>query len=233
LALLPGSRKKIFLRLAPAMLGAAELLLSDVPDLLVAVALAPSLPRSLADEVFQKFPNEFLKRVIIYEGRSKDVLNAATASLLASGTAVTEGTVLGAPMVVAYKTSPLSFFLAKLLVKVPFISVSNIIANDMIIPEFLQKEASPENLKNALSPYFTDPEASQRAREGLSKIKASLGGPGASEKTVRILLEELEKAGCVDENRIPEKTPEKLSLPQEKTLEDHLKEGPAGKGEEA
>jgi lipid-A-disaccharide synthase len=190
LALLPGSRAKLFAKLAPAVFGAAEILRADFPDLTVAAALAPSLPRRLADETLEAFPRDFAKSVILYEGRSQELLNASDAALLASGTSALEGAILGVPMVVAYKMNFLSYLLAKLLVKIPRVSLPNIVLGSAAVPELIQGKATAENLADALKPFLADPAARERTAKNLASVREALGGPGASEKVVNIILEE-------------------------------------------
>lgn len=194
LALFPGSRKKIFSRVAPVLLKAAEILTRDLRDLKILVPLASSLPPSYMFDALFSFPEEFKDRFYIYFGRSQELLQAADCALLTSGTSVMEGTIIGTPMVVAYRTSPLSFLLAKLLVKVKYATLTNIMAESEVVPEFLQSTATPENLADALIPFFY--EKSPQRRELLlemEEIRKSLGGPGASRAVVDIILEEISK----------------------------------------
>jgi lipid-A-disaccharide synthase len=196
LALFPGSRKKIFARVAPVMLKAAYLLAKDIKDLKILVPIAASLPDSYMRDAISKYDEDFRLRFDIHKGRSQEILKAADCAILTSGTSVMEGTIIGTPMVVAYKTSALSFFLAKILVKVKYASLTNIMADRELIPEFLQDRATPENLASAAIPYFYEGSSDRRRLlSDLALIKDSLGGPGASQAVLDIILEETQNVG--------------------------------------
>jgi lipid-A-disaccharide synthase len=193
LAILPGSRRSVASRLTGPMLGAADLLLDKFPDLI------PILPRSVAldEQYLQSLVAQASTRVRsvlkIYTGRSQQVLAAATAALLASGTSTVEGSILGTPMVVTYRTSALSFFLARRLVKVPFVSIANLVAKCCVVPELLQESAVPELLAQALLPLLSDTNERKLMLEELAKVAHSLGGPGASGKVLDIILQEIRR----------------------------------------
>ncbi|MDR3154335.1 MAG: lipid-A-disaccharide synthase [Deltaproteobacteria bacterium] len=190
LAVLPGSRAGVFARLAPPLLEAAGLLAASRPDLRVAVALAPTLPASLARRHLARVPGGLLPRLHVFTGRSQEILNAADAALLASGTSSAEASVLGAPAVVCYRTGFASFLLARLLVKTRFISIPNLILGRRLLPELIQGAATPEGIVREAAALLDGGEARERALAGLAEVSRAFGGPGASRRVLDIVLEE-------------------------------------------
>jgi lipid-A-disaccharide synthase len=191
LAILPGSRRSVAERLTSPMLKAAELLLQDFPDLRPVIPRAQSLSPEFLDSLIKDSSPKVLERLKVTDGNSQNILAAARAALLASGTSTVEGTLLGTPMVVAYKTSGLSFFLARHLVKVPFISITNLLLNRLVIPELIQAEATPENMARSLKPYLTDSPGRSQVLEDLQEASVLLGSRGASRKTAELILSEI------------------------------------------
>jgi lipid-A-disaccharide synthase len=187
LALLPGSRPSVAKRLAPPMLEAAGMLLEEFGDLKVVVPRAPTLPEDLLGSLISEAPPRVKESLIITSGRSQEILALCRAALLASGTSTVEGAVLGAPMVVAWRFSLLTWWLAKLLVKSTYAAMANIVAGSEIVPELLQGRARPELMFEALAPLIRGGEARQRMLSDLAKVKEALGGPGASKNVVGVI----------------------------------------------
>ncbi|MDR1607527.1 MAG: lipid-A-disaccharide synthase [Deltaproteobacteria bacterium] len=194
LAILPGSRKALAKRLIAPMLGAAEILLKDWPDLILALPRAQSLDADFLKAAISKAPPSVLANLQVFDGQAPTVLEAADAALLASGTSTVEGTILGTPMVVAYKTSWLTYFLAKRLVKVSHISIANLLVGRQILPELIQDRATPLLMAEALRPLLTKGPVRDQALTDLKTAKNALGQSGASEKVLRLTLAEIEKA---------------------------------------
>ncbi|MDR0355936.1 MAG: lipid-A-disaccharide synthase, partial [Deltaproteobacteria bacterium] len=131
------------------------------------------------------------ERLTVLTGKSQTLLKAADAALLASGTSAVEGTILGCPMVVAYKVSPLSWFLAKRLVKLPYVSIANLLVGREIIPELLQDRCRPEEMAQALLPLFGDTAERRQMEASLKEAAELFGEPGASAKVLDIILDEI------------------------------------------
>ncbi|MBP6701423.1 MAG: lipid-A-disaccharide synthase [Halioglobus sp.] len=171
LALLPGSRGGEVRLLAPLFLQTAALLRQADPDLaLVLPAASPAreeqLQRLLADTA--------TAGVTLVRGRSREVIAASDAILLASGTATLEAALLRRPMVVAYRMGALSWLLLKQLVKTPYVALPNILAGRALVPELLQGSATPAAMAQALQPLLSGGAAAQAQLEAFDAIRRDL-----------------------------------------------------------
>jgi lipid-A-disaccharide synthase len=184
LVLLPGSRTAELERHWEPMARAAQSLASRL-DLEV-VALRAS---GLADALFR---NATERSIRVVDSGLHSLLATADLVFVASGTATLEAAICGAPMVVVYKTSPASFAVAKLLVRVPWISLVNLVAQEPVVPELVQGEFNAERLEREGEALLSDPVRVARMREGLARVARSLGPSGASERAADAVLEALE-----------------------------------------
>ena len=187
LALLPGSRSQEVDRHLEPFLGAWDRLRKDRPDLQVAVARASSvtLPPGVPD------------RAAVVED-SRALLRHARAGIVKSGTGTLEAALEGLPFAVAYRSHPLTFFLARRLVKVDHVALANLVAGARVVPELLQDEVAPEPLARALAPLLDDSPMRTRVMEGLSRVRAALGTPGAADRVAELAGRILEERGLSD-----------------------------------
>jgi lipid-A-disaccharide synthase len=196
LALLPGSRRGEVSRHLPVMLAAAGRLVAEDAPLAVVVAVAEGVPLPLVEAIVAGYP--FPVRLV--EGRTYETLRAADVSLVVSGTATLEAALLGAPMVITYRTSLLSYAMARLLVRVPFIGMANLVAGRRIVPELIQSEVTPGRLAAAARSLFKDARAREAMQAGFREVRARLGAPGAPARAAREILGVLRHApsagGC-------------------------------------
>jgi len=124
------------------------------------------------------------------------VLRAADAALCKSGTTTLEAAVAGCPLVVTYRTNPLNYVVAKLLIKISNISLVNLIAERRLVPEFVQDELQPKAVADALAPLLDLRSETRRAMmRGLDDVRAALGQPGAATRVADIVLDVAKRAG--------------------------------------
>lgn len=142
IALLPGSRRQEVLKKLPVMLK----MVKYFPGYDFVLAKAPHLDNGILDPMLSDYP-----QVKVVESRTYDLLQQAHAALVTSGTATLETALFGVPQVVCYKGSPLSYMLAKRLVKVRFISLVNLIMDREVVKELIQQDLNEQNLKDELA----------------------------------------------------------------------------------
>ena len=186
LALLPGSRVMEVRHLLPAMLGALDALPGNRIGEAVLIE-APGVGRAV-DEVLAG--GDVDPRLCRIRGRDRRrELAASEVAWTASGTATLECALVDVPMVVGYRLQPLSFALARLLVRVPHVALVNLIADERAAPELLQGAWRPERLVEATQSVLADGGA--RQRRALALVRDRLGAPGASRRAADAVLEHL------------------------------------------
>lgn len=149
IALMPGSRGGEVARLGPLFIEAAERLRMLHPGLLrFIVPCASSQRRRQLEEILASAGHDL--PLLLLDGRSHEALAACDAVLIASGTATLEALLYKRPMVVAYKMAPLTYRILRRLVKSPYVSLPNLLAGRVLVPEMLQERATPEALAEAL-----------------------------------------------------------------------------------
>lgn len=180
--LLPGSRKAEVARLLPVMIKAAEILVNKLPGLQFVLPLADTLDQASVDHILQQ---SFVPVRIIHHDML-DVVHVSDIVIVASGTATLETALLGKPMVIVYKVSPLSYYIGKKIIKIKHIGLANIIAGKTIVPELIQDEANPERIAAAVTGILNDKARMDEIKAELNKIRETLGQPGAAERAARL-----------------------------------------------
>ncbi len=186
-ALVPGSRPGELRRIFPAMLAAAERIRAARPDVQFVVPVAPTLRR---DQVEPYLAAHRTMDVKLVQGRTEEVIGASDAALVKSGTSTLEAALMLRPMVVVYRLSWLSYLLGRLLVRIAHFALVNILAGRTIVPELLQRQASPERMAAEIERLLADRAARDAQVEGLREVRAALGEPGAA----RRVAEEVSRA---------------------------------------
>jgi len=174
--IMPGSRPAELRRLLPAMLEAAERIRQAHPDAQFVVPVAPTLrPEALRPYLAAHATLE----VKLVDGKAQQAVGASDAALVKSGTSTLETALMLRPMVVVYKLSWLSYLVGRLLVRIAHFALVNILAGRGIVPELLQRQASPERMADEVNRLLGDAAARERQLAGLREVRASLGEPGA------------------------------------------------------
>jgi lipid-A-disaccharide synthase len=185
-ALLPGSRKKEVAYNLPSLAGAVPLIRSSRPDAQFLLALAPSLEPGVVEGALHGLG------VTVVEDRTAEAVGAASLALVASGTATVETALLGTPMVVVYRVSPVTYALGRRFLQVPHFAMVNLIAGRPVVPELEQRDFTPERLAAEALRLLSDPDAARAMRKELSRVRELLGGPGASARAAEAVSRVLE-----------------------------------------
>ena len=172
LAIMPGSRSMELRNMTSVFIRAAQMCYSCDGAIEVITAMHDKKREKQFKKILQKIGIEF--RIKIFTKNSQQVMQAADVLLLTSGTVTLEAMLLKKPMVVAYKMATINLLLAKLLVKVKFFSLPNLIAQKKLVPEFLQSDATPKNLSKAVLEYFNDHKKAENIQEEFTKLHQQL-----------------------------------------------------------
>ena len=148
-AFLPGSRTSEVRQLARTYIDTAKLILKTIPDAQFLVPLSSRQTRNIFEDAIWREEGHDLPITLLF-GHAHDAMIAADGVLVASGTASLEAALLKRPMVITYKMSPLTYWLAKRKQYLPYFGLPNILSGKFVVPELLQKDATPENLAQAL-----------------------------------------------------------------------------------
>ena len=187
--ILPGSRSNEIKRMLPVMLQAAAQLAQRHADMQFLLPQADSVDDGILHEHLQ---NSSLPINVIKQ-QAYDVIQCCDAVMTTSGTASLEIALLGVPMLIAYRLSPLTYWLGKQLVKIPFIGLPNIIAGRAVVKELIQHEASAENMALEIERLLNDQNYRADCLKGLQQVKQRLGEGGGSKNMAELALEMLEK----------------------------------------
>ncbi len=179
-ALLPGSRRGEVSRILPAALRAAARIAAERP-VQFALALAPTIDLEWIDRILAKRLHGSAT-VRTLRDLTGDVLAHCDAAIVASGTATLEAALAGCPMVVVYRVSPVTWWVGKLLVRVPHYSMVNLLAGRAVVPELMQRECSPRTISDRTLSLLRSREARETMKTELRNIRARLGPPGAAER---------------------------------------------------
>jgi lipid-A-disaccharide synthase len=186
LALLPGSREREVRKIFPSMLAAARLVIARRPQTVFASAAS--------SEKLQQLMREMAAQAgvgcDIGLRNARQLMQTATAGLVASGTATLEATLCGLPYALVYKVAPLTYLAGRTVIKVPHLGMANILAGKEIVKEFIQQGATPTNLAAEALRLLNDAAYRDRMREAFSKVRAKLIAPAAV-SPARAVLETL------------------------------------------
>ncbi len=187
--LFPGSRRSEIQRLLPTILGAARLLKQRFPELQLVLPLASTLQE---EDLLPALADSDLPVTIIHE-RIHDLIKACDAVISVSGTVTLEIALVGTPLVIIYKLAPITFQLAKRLVKVEHIGLCNIVAGDTVAKELVQDDASPEKIAEEIEKIVVDDLLSAAIRSKLLLVRERLGGGGADHRIAELANSMLEQ----------------------------------------
>lgn len=194
IALLPGSRAQEIDRVLPTLAETARMLETRRKDVSFII---PAPSREAGNMIRARLAalRDRPVRIAVADGAARETLRQARAAFVKSGTATLEAALIGCPTVVVYKTSPLTYILARRLIRVPHIGIANLIAGRPLCPELVQNEATPSRLADAIEPLLDDGPARSGMLGGFNEVRAALGEGHAAERAAGLIAAELETAG--------------------------------------
>lgn len=182
-AVLPGSRRSEISRLGPTLAAVSAKVIAQRPGTRVLVPVAPGLPREVVEAPFLAAG----VTPTLIDGRAAEVVGACDVALVASGTATLEAGLMRRPLVAVYRVNALSYAVGKLLVRIPFFCLVNLLVGKKVVPELLQGDMTVERIVEALEPLWAGP-AREECLAGLDLLREKLGAPGASERAARAVI---------------------------------------------
>lgn len=187
IGILPGSRRKEIAALLPGFAAAARILRGSRPDLRFLLLRAPGIEAAY----LRAFWPAGLPVDIVEPGDRYRGMRACELLLAASGTATLESALIGTPTVVAYRLSRLSFAVARRVVKVPFVSLPNLILGREVFPELLQERANAEGIAAVARAWLADGALLASIRKDLGRLRQVMGEPGVPGRAAGIILDDL------------------------------------------
>lgn len=189
-ALFPGSRRNELRAMLPLFLDAATQLNRDEPGLQFLLGVAPSMDRRDIEARVKAHAPKLPLRIL--ENQSHTLLRGADVALAKPGTITMESALLDCPLVVAGRAHPLTAAVWRRMVIEPSFALPNIVAGETIVPEFLQRDATPKALAAALRTLLDGPER-RRQLDGFTRVRSRLGPGGAAERTAALASAMLER----------------------------------------
>jgi len=183
IALMPGSRKKEVEKHLPGMLKACEIIKNKIPG----AEFIISRIKELDTAIYNKIIDGSKIKPHSLDNKPYEIMDIADLVIVSSGSATLEVAIMEKPMVIVYKTSFLTWLLAKNLVKIPDIGLVNIVAGERIVPELVQFEATPENIARESFGILNNHKRTHEIKESLRKVKSKLGDQGASSRAAHII----------------------------------------------
>ncbi len=188
-ALLGGSRRKEIAKILPVLLEAACLMKKKKADLQFVIALASTRNRAEIESAIADAKKDLPKFTIIQD-ETREALNAADVAAITSGTATLETAIIGTPMAIVYKTSALNYGLLRPLISVEHFGLINLIAEERIAKELIQKDFTAQTLSDELL-RLLQPETNKKMRKKLKEVTVKLGKGGAARRAAEAIMREL------------------------------------------
>ncbi len=184
IGLLPGSREREISAHLPVMLASAQILAKRNADLHFVISIAPSVDKAYVQDAVSESEGDAVFE--ISERNVTQILSRCLLVIAVSGTVTLDAAIAGTPMIIIYKVSPLSYWVGRMLIKVPYIGLVNLIARKALVPELIQQRVTASDIAKEASRLLNDPVALGNLRNELLNLKAFLGGPGASFRVAEI-----------------------------------------------
>jgi len=190
IALLPGSRKNEIKSLFPPILEAARVISRKLKNVSFVLAKSSNIPEVMYEKELSKYRD---LAVSCFKDSTFDALNNSDFAIVASGTATLETAIMEKPMVIIYKSTIITYLLARRIMRIRFLGLANLIAGREIVPECLQNDATGEKIAGKLLEIIEDPSLAAKTRQELRKVKAALGEKGAARRAAEEVVKTLQQ----------------------------------------
>ncbi len=196
IAILSGSRKNEILKILPVMIKSAYKVGTLRDDVEFILPIGSSLSQQIRDLIssllreYKVYDNDNIK---VIDGQVHETMAYSDLALVASGTATLETACFETPMIIVYKVNFITALLARMLIKIPYIGLVNVVAGDKIVPEFLQNDAKPDKIAETAVKYISDDNYLAQKKLVLRNVHKKLGQPGAVVRVAQIVLDFLKR----------------------------------------
>ena len=184
IGLFPGSREQEVKRILPEMLYALELISIGYPKVKGIIGKAPALDFGFYDQIMKQSKHH----LPIYNASNYDLMAHARLNIVCSGTATLESGIIGTPLLIVYKTSPLTYWIARSLIKIPNIGMVNVVAGKDVVPELIQDECNANKIAEKTLRFLNDENYYNSVKAQLSDIRSKLGESGAARRAAEIAI---------------------------------------------
>lgn len=198
LGLFPGSRNQEMDKLLPVMLESCKIIQKARPDVIFELSLAPTVD----EQRVLKYVSASGVDVRLDTGSCPQLMSRCFAGVVASGTATLEAALVGMPMVIVYRVSPLTMAIARRLLTISSIGLPNIVLGRRAVPELVQEDCTPDRVADEMLRFCSDPEYYGRVIEDLSLVRERLGEPGASLRAAQAVLEVARSCAAAGGDRV-------------------------------
>ncbi len=203
--LLPGSRKNEIINILPIMIETAYMLSLKRPDIQFVLPIGQSVPSDKIDEILQNTHRDKIKQLRLAPRQVHETMAYSDMVMIASGTATLETACFATPMAIIYKVNFITYLLARMLIRIPYIGLVNVVAGRKIIPEFIQHEACPSAIAESVLKHIDNPQLMADKRHELKQIRQKLGKPGAVKRAALEIISFL-AVSCKTTATKPEQT---------------------------
>jgi lipid-A-disaccharide synthase len=188
IGIFPGSRESEVKSFLPDILKACVLIKKDVPDAQFTLFKSKTIEHKTINNFLEKFKDLGVKTLDGSDLRNRSILDAA---IVKSGTVTLENALLGIPMVVVYRVSVISYLITKMLIKVKFIALPNVIAGKMIVPELIQHNFTPEKICTEINRILKDRKYVNSIKKGYKEIQKATYNKNVMKNSVKAVLKEI------------------------------------------
>lgn len=189
--ILPGSRRQEIERVLPPMLDAARELRRRDPAVSFLIPAASGEIRGLIEAQLAARPADERAAIGIVTGQMREVVRQARAAMVCSGTATVETALLKCPMIVVYRTTAITYWIGRRLIQVNWLGMVNLVANRTVCPEFIQQDAQPAAMADALEALIADTPARRAQLAGMAEVARTLEGAGPIRSAGQVVADAL------------------------------------------
>jgi lipid-A-disaccharide synthase len=192
--LMPGSRVQEIDNLLPDMVGAAELIAQKFPECQFYLPRASTISR---ERIAPLLSNAAINLTITQEN-TYDLMNISNLAIATSGTATLETALMNVPTVIVYRANPLTYWLGKWLVNIPYFGLPNIVAGRQVVPELLQAAVTADRIAVESLAILESPDRQQQIKADLAEVRHKLGESGAIRKVAQVILDVARESGGIE-----------------------------------